>query len=129
MKLTANFSMSEFECKCGCKMPESVKPNVIELANNLQILRDFIDKPINLTNAYRCAIHNKKVGGVKNSQHLLAKAADLKVDNISPGSLAKLISFLMENNSFKKGGIGVYNTFTHVDVRGYMAKWNKSNKK
>jgi hypothetical protein len=129
MRLTDNFSMYEFECKCGCKMPKAVEINIIELADNLQYLRDYLNVPIHLTNAYRCPIHNKKVGGVKNSQHLVGKAADLQIDNVSPESLADEIRFLMENNCFKKGGIGVYNTFTHVDIRGYLAKWNKSNKK
>ena len=129
MKLTDNFSMYEFECKCGCKMPEYVKINIIELANNLQYLRDYLNVPIHLTNSYRCKVHNKNVGGVKNSQHIKGKAADLKVDDVLPESLAAEISFLMFNNCFKKGGIGIYNTFTHVDIRGYLARWNKTKNK
>ena len=44
MKLTNNFSLEEFECKCGCKMPEFVKKNVIELADNLQVLRNVVGR-------------------------------------------------------------------------------------
>ena len=123
MKLTCNFSMSEFECNCGCKMPEDVKSNIIELADNLQVLRDFLNMPIKITNAYRCESKNKSVNGVKNSQHLLGKAADIQISNLSPKKVAEAISFLMENNSFKMGGLGLYNTFTHVDIRGKMARW------
>ena len=28
IKLTKNFSLEEFECKCGCVMPDFVKKNV-----------------------------------------------------------------------------------------------------
>ena len=123
MKLTCNFSMSEFECNCGCKMPEDVKSNIIELADNLQVLRDFLDMPIKITNAYRCKSKNKSVNGVKNSQHLVGKAADLQVFQLSPNEVANAVSELMEKNLFKMGGLGLYNTFTHVDIRGKMARW------
>ena len=123
MKLTRNFSISEFECNCGCEMPEDIKLNIVELADNLQVLRDFLNMPIKITNAYRCESKNKSVNGVKNSQHLLGKAADIQISNLSPKKVAEAISFLMENNSFKMGGLGLYNTFTHVDIRGKMARW------
>jgi len=123
MKLTCNFSMSEFECNCGCKMPEDVKPNIIELADNLQVLRDFLNMPIKITNAFRCESKNKSVNGVKNSQHLFGKAADLQVFQLSPNDVADAVSKLMEKNLFKMGGLGRYNSFTHVDIRGTKAQW------
>ena len=123
MKLTCNFSMSEFECNCGCKMPEDVKPNIIELADNLQVLRDFLNMPIKITNAFRCESKNKSVNGVKNSQHLFGKAADLQVFQLSPNEVADAVSELMEKNLFKMGGLGRYNSFTHVDIRGTKARW------
>jgi len=123
MKLTCNFSMSEFECNCGCKMPEDVKPNIIELADNLQVLRDFLNMPIKITNAFRCESKNKSVNGVKNSQHLFGKAADLQVFQLSPNDVADAVSKLMEKNLFKMGGLGRYNSFTHVDIRGTKARW------
>ena len=123
MKLTCNFSMSEFECNCGCKMPEDVKSNIIELAENLQILRDFLNTPIKITNAFRCESKNNSVNGVKNSQHLVGKAADLQVFQLSPNKVADAVSELMEKNLFKMGGLGRYNSFTHVDIRGSKARW------
>ena len=128
MKLTNNFSMSEFECKCGCKMPEYVKKNVIELANNLQVLRDVVGK-LDLTNSYRCKNHNSDVNGSVNSQHLLGKAADVKSDTFNPSDLAMVVEDLMKNETFEIGGIGLYNTFTHVDIRGTRARWSKLNSK
>jgi uncharacterized protein YcbK (DUF882 family) len=123
MKLTCNFSLSEFECNCGCEMPEAVKLNIIELAENLQILRDVLNVPIKLTNAYRCESKNKSVNGSKNSQHLVGKAADLQVSGMAPKDVADVVSELMENGLLKMGGLGRYETFTHVDIRGTKARW------
>ena len=128
MQLTSNFSLEEFECKCGCEMPEFVKKNIIELAENLQVLRDTVGR-VDLTNAYRCKYHNADVGGSINSQHLKGKAADIKSKTLSPNEIAVRTNDLMKNESFKLGGIGIYNTFTHVDIRGTRARWSKTTKK
>ena len=125
MKLTENFNLSEFECKCGCVMPEFVKKNVIELAENLQVLRDEVGR-LDLTNAYRCKEHNADVGGAVNSQHLKGKAADIKSSTIEPWDMATTVDDLMKSEKFKLGGIGIYNTFTHVDTRGSRARWSKT---
>jgi len=127
MKLTKNFSLEEFECKCGCKMPEFVKKNVTELAENLQVLRNLVGR-LDLTNAYRCKRHNADVGGSTNSQHLVGKAADVKSKTIKPKEMAQIVDDLMKNESFELGGVGIYNTFTHVDIRGTRARWSKTNK-
>jgi len=127
MKLTDNFSLEEFECKCGCKMPEFVKKNVAELAENLQVLRDEVGR-LDLTNAYRCKAHNADVGGSVNSQHLLGKAGDIKSSYFTPSEIAKTTDDMMKNETFKIGGIGIYNTFTHVDTRGSRARWSKTTK-
>ena len=125
MQLTSNFSLEEFECKCGCEMPEFVKKNIIELAENLQVLRDAVGR-LDLTNAYRCKYHNADVGGSINSQHLKGKAADIKSKTLSPNEIAVRTNDLMKNESFKLGGIGIYNTFTHIDIRGTRARWSKT---
>ena len=127
-KLTDNFSMDEFECKCGCVMPEFVKKNVQELAENLQVLRDAVGR-LDPTNGYRCKEHNADVGGAVNSQHLKGKAADIKSKAFSPSEIATITDDLMKNESFTLGGVGMYNTFTHVDIRGVRARWSKTSKK
>jgi len=53
MKITNNFSLSEFDSKDGAKMPEDVKRNVIELANNLQVIRNECECAIHINSAYR----------------------------------------------------------------------------
>ena len=128
MKLTENFSLSEFQCKCGCKMPALVKENIQELALNLQMLRDIVGA-LNLTNAYRCKEHNLAVGGSVKSQHLVGKAADIQSPGAEPSEIANITEVLMDTKKLKAGGIGRYNTFTHIDIRGSLARWDKTSNK
>lgn len=124
-KLTENFSLHEFMCNDGSDVPNEYLPNVVELAKNLQVLRDFIKKPITINSGYRSPKYNAsaKVKGAKNSQHLLAKASDLRVSGITPRELANIIERLIKEGKMKQGGIGVYKTFTHYDIRGTKARW------
>lgn len=126
MNLTKNFKKSEFECKCGCEMPDEVLTEITKLAGNLQVIRDFIRKPMVLTNAYRCAEHNKAVGGVANSQHILGKACDIQVKGISPKELFETIEILIKYGHISEGGLGLYNTFVHYDIRLTKARWDKT---
>lgn len=127
MKLTNNFSKSEFECNSGCEMPKDVLDNVKLLAIQLQAIRDYVGKPIRINSAYRCKEHNSSVGGSKRSQHLLGKAADITIDTFTPDEVFDIIENMLTNEtlgSFYVGGIGCYNTFTHLDIRDYRARWN-----
>ena len=123
MKLTKNFRLSEFACKDGTPVPSELMQNVIELAEQLQVLRDFIGKPIRVNSAYRTPSHNKKVGGSPLSQHLQAKAADIKVDGIRPSEVHGIIKELIKDGRMQEGGLGRYVSFTHYDIRNYKARW------
>ena len=121
--MTKNFNIQEFNCKCGCEMPADVLANITELAENLQIVRDMLDEPIQINSAYRCEAHNRAIGGVKYSQHVKGTAADIVVKNIRPEKVVVALDRMQDAGFIKKGGIGSYATFTHMDIRGYEAKW------
>jgi uncharacterized protein YcbK (DUF882 family) len=129
MQLTKNFNLNEFQCKCGCEMPEFVKKNIEELAKDLQVIRDKVGVGFTPNSAYRCPKHNTIIGGVKTSQHLKGKAADIKIKGIEPSEVADLVEDLMKTEAITKGGVGRYNSFTHVDIRGTNARWDFTNKK
>ena len=124
MQLTRNFKLSEFECKSGCEMPESVLMEVKKLANQLQIIRDFIQQPIYINSGYRCKEHNAKIGGVKNSKHILGQAADMRVDNVSPEDLYEAIENLIKFNHIFEGGLGIYKTWIHYDIKLTRSRWD-----
>jgi len=109
-------------------MPDEVFFNIQKLASQLQYIRDFIELPITLTNAYRCPSHNKKVGGVSDSQHILGKACDLQVKKLPPKDLYKIIDTLAEYGRVLQGGLGEYNTFVHYDIRETKARWDNTKK-
>ena len=122
-KLTKNFSLQEFNSKCGKDIPNEILPNIIELAKNLQVLRDEVNKPISITSGYRSPEHNAKVKGAKNSQHIKGTAADIKVKGMTPKEVALVIEGLIEQGKIKEGGIGIYRTWVHYDIRGKKARW------
>ena len=122
-KITTNFSLEEFKCKDGSDIPNDVLPNIIELAKNLQVLRDAIGKSITINSGYRSQKYNAKIGGVKNSQHVKGKASDLRVSGMTPKEVALVIEGLIESGKMKQGGIGIYPNFTHYDIRGVKARW------
>jgi len=124
MKLTENFSKSEFDSKDGTEMPNDVLMNVQKLASQLQILRNNINKPITINSGYRSPEHNKSIGGVQNSQHVLGKAADIKVKGISTRILAALIEDLINDGDMLQGGLGIYDKFVHYDIRKNKARWD-----
>lgn len=124
MQLTINFSKKEFDSKDGAEMPSDVLPNVRELAQNLQKLRDYLGKSITINSGYRSPKHNLKVGGSPSSQHLLGKAADIVVQGMSPIEIAQIIENLIKKGVLKEGGIGIYDTFVHYDIRGKKARWD-----
>jgi uncharacterized protein YcbK (DUF882 family) len=124
MKLTKNFSKSEFDCKCGCEMPEEVLHNIQKVANQLQIIRDKVNVPIRVNSAYRCLEYNRSIGSNDTSQHVLGKAVDIVIKGYTPNEVADLIEQLIADGDILQGGLGRYNTFTHYDIRGRKARWD-----
>ena len=115
-KLSTNFKVREFACTDGSD------PIFIDsdLVNVLQKIRTHFGKSVTITSAYRTPTRNKAVGGETYSQHQYDKAADIKVQGISPSKVAQYAEKLLHNS----GGIGRYSTFTHIDVRQTKSRWN-----
>jgi uncharacterized protein YcbK (DUF882 family) len=122
-KLTNNFTLQEFNSKCGRDIPNNVLPNILQLAKNLQVLRDAVGKSITITSGYRSPQHNKKIGGAKDSQHVKGMAVDIKVAGMTPKEVALVIEGLIESGKMKQGGIGIYASWVHYDIRGTKARW------
>ena len=123
MKLTKNFSKSEFDCSCGCEMPLKVLHNVQKLANQLQTLRNVVGMPIKINSGYRCPDWNSKIGGASSSQHKLGKASDIVIEDMTPQETFELIDLLINEGELLQGGLSAYATFTHYDIRKTKARW------
>lgn len=119
--LSTNFRVKEFACNDGS---DTVLISE-ELVNLLQKIRDHFGDQVIINSGYRTSTYNKQVGGATNSQHVKGTAADIVVKGATPLEVAQYTEYLQPNS----GGIGVYQSFTHVDVRSSHSRWdNRSGK-
>ena len=119
-KISKDFNRSEFACTgkdcCGGSAP--MHP---ELVIALQHLRDLAGVPLKVNSGFRCIKHNKEVGGKPDSYHPLGMAADVAVPPRM--SAVQLVALAEQVPQFANGGIGIYSTWIHVDVRSGKARW------
>ena len=123
------FKEKELCCKCCGQLPPFARENIEALVENvLDPLRERYGKPIVVNSGYRCAKHNREVGGVTQSQHLVGEAADIKpTTNFTRSSSARLLpkgrknytnelkllrQLIIESRKFDQ--LIVYPTFLHV---------------
>ena len=101
--LSKNFKKSEFRCRDGSDVPPELMDNLRELVENLQVIRDHINKPVRVISGYRTPKYNRRIGGARRSQHMKAKAADLRVRGVSAAELREIILKLIKEKKIKKG--------------------------
>lgn len=122
-----NFKKRELDCNSGgqCPFPDRMR----HLAWTLQTIRNTFGSPIRINSGYRTPEHNKKVGGVENSQHVEARAADLAPTSGKKEDLDRLVLVILEladAGFIPNGGVGIYRTFVHYDIRPTgAARWGK----
>lgn len=121
-RLAPDFKVREFRCKDGT---DTVMVDET-LTVVLQCIRDHFGKAVTITSGYRTAAHNAAVGGAKSSQHLLGRAADIRVQGVSVEDVAAYTESLMPD----WGGVGRYPVkagratgWVHVDTRADKARW------
>lgn len=111
MNVSENFKVKEFACKDG-----SDKILIDdELIDILQKIRYKFQKPVKIISGYRTESYNNSCGGAKQSQHLLGRASDIKIDGVNPFA----VGLYAESNG--AGGVGVYGEqdYTHIDTRSF----------
>ncbi len=84
---------------------------------DVEKLRTAYHKPFTFDEGYRPPEYNACVDGKARSLHVSGKAADILMP-ISDKKFAKLA-----DRVFRRGGVGVGPTTTHVDNRGRRARW------
>jgi uncharacterized protein YcbK (DUF882 family) len=104
---TNYFDHGEFACRCGCGT------NIIdgELVSRLNMARGIARIPFRVTSGCRCETHNRDVGGVDSSAHVLGYAADIAVRG-SRERYAVLAALIAAG--FKR--IGIAHDFVHADI-------------
>lgn len=114
-KIAENFRAREFDCQgVGCCTTTPIDEKLVQY---LQKIRDHFGKPVYLT-AYRCKAHNARTpNAATNSRHIYGQAADFHIDGVAPAEIAKYAE------SIGVKGIGLYDTFVHIDTRESKSFW------
>ena len=111
-KLSKNFSLEELTFSVtannhgidntpNAEARAALKRLAVEV---LQPIRDNWGQAVVVSSGYRCTRLNTMVGGVKNSQHILGQAADIKAANPADnGKLFRAIKKMVENGQLKVG--------------------------
>ena len=110
---TQNFKVSEFGCKCCGE--NRIDQRVIDIA---QAIRDELGVPVRVNSGYRCATHNRNVGGVKGSRHTKGLAADLSC-KVGALKLYDTVRKLWDEGRIPELGYCIRYTrlnFVHIDV-------------
>jgi uncharacterized protein YcbK (DUF882 family) len=120
-RLSEHFTSTELACPCCGEYPIER-----ELLLALETLRSAVSKhferetPLYINSGYRCRSKNERVGGARFSQHMYGRAADVRLpEGLTPEEFLVFGKQVIGD----KGGIGLYDTFMHVDVRGHKARW------
>jgi len=112
-RISKHFNESEFECKhCGQVIIAQA------LVYALEAVREHFNAPVTINSGFRCMYHNMAVGGALSSYHMRGMAADIQVKGATPQEVYQFCDTLSV-----KGGVGLYKSFVHIDVRPYTARW------
>lgn len=113
-----HLSWVELACKDGTPYPDEFRTDgrAFRLATVFEGIRVIWNKPLVINSAYRTPEWNQKIGGARNSQHVLGRALD-----IQPPTGVSLREFynVIRQSADMLGihGLGLYKTFVHVDIR------------
>ncbi len=98
-----------------------VVQGILKVARAMEeIRRMYGDRPIRINSWYRDPATNAAVGGARFSRHLSGDAVDFVIPGVSCFNVYARLSPWWGN----RGGLASSSVFTHIDVRGYRARWD-----
>lgn len=104
--------------------PRESWANIYPTIRVLDALRARLGAPIRITSAYRSPAYNRAIGGARESQHMEFRAIDFAAEGGSrPSDWARALRSMRDDEAMFRGGVGLYDTFVHVDTRGYNEDW------
>jgi uncharacterized protein YcbK (DUF882 family) len=131
-RLTPHFTVEEFDCHDGTRVPELA-------VARYRALCTFVLEPLrrrygrcDVVSGYRDPSYNQRIGGARASAHMCgqgggihAVAADVRFETGAPDDWARSAEPLLKRR-YGGGGLGVYpglGGWVHLDDRSWRARW------
>lgn len=131
MQLTEHFFLEEFACKDENHTPYPVKwikDRLMPLCTAIEKIRDLTGQPMRIVSGYRTKEYNATIpNAAEYSKHIIGIAVDLRLIGMTKIQLYKAVLNLISQGVIPEGGVGLYNTHVHYDIRGNKVRWNYSN--
>jgi len=93
------------------------------LTTVLESITNAVGYTLDITSAYRSPDYNASVGGSKKSMHMQGKAVDVVMTGKSDTERQQFIQAAIDAGI---KGIGIYNSFTHIDIRTNKTAWGSN---
>jgi len=90
--------------------------NLIKMFKKLQLIRDYLGRPITVTSGLRPVVYNKLIGGARFSAHKLGLAVDFVVKGMKPDRVRREIKKLMNEYQFRIEDLRG-SSWIHIDDR------------
>lgn len=128
-RLSPHFVIEEFDCKDGTRVPRRDYDGLEYLCKQfLEPLRKKFG-PVTILSGFRTVSHNRRVGGASRSFHVYTihdgndQACDIKCARGTPTQWRNFLAGIRARKRSGRGGLGLYRTFVHVDIRDYKSDW------
>jgi uncharacterized protein YcbK (DUF882 family) len=128
-RLSPHFTVEEFDCHNGAKVMKRDYNGLEYLCKTyLEPLRKKYGR-VTIHSGYRTRAYNASIGGASQSFHIYTihdgndQAADVSCSKGSPRQWHATLNSIRSKKRSGKGGLGLYSSFVHVDIRDYPANW------
>jgi uncharacterized protein YcbK (DUF882 family) len=128
-RLSKHFVVEEFDCRDGTKVMRRDYNGLEYLCRTyLEPLRKKYG-PVHVNSGFRTAAYNARIGGASRSEHIYTmhdgndQAADITCRKGGPRDWHRTANAIRARKRGGRGGLGLYGTFVHIDIRDYKADW------
>ena len=116
-QVTPHFKVREFACNDGSD-PVFISQALADILENIRV---HFGAAVHIHSGYRTVSFNASLpDSSKKSQHCNGLAADIQVEGHTPVEVYNYACSLLGDH----GGVGIYNTFVHVDVRASKSRFD-----
>jgi uncharacterized protein YcbK (DUF882 family) len=128
-RLSKHFVVEEFDCHDGSKVQKRDYDGLEYLCRKfLEPLRTKFGS-VHINSGFRTTAYNRSIGGASNSFHVYTahdgndQAADVTCARGNPKQWHAFLAKVRNDQRNGKGGLGLYSSFVHCDIRDEKADW------